>query len=122
MRVGTREALTPARKTIVPLSNLWSNTDDRGALFRPRKGLEILIEALAHLVSQGKQIRLHAIGEFETPEYEAEIMSLVHLHEVERYIEWVGFVDDITVEFSCMDLFILPSLYGEGLPMVVLRR
>ena len=45
------------------------------ALFRPRKGLEILLEALALLRSRGLPVRLRAVGSFETPEYEIHIGS-----------------------------------------------
>ena len=46
------------------------------ALFRPRKGLEVLLEALALLRSQGLPVRLRAVGGFETPAYEAHIKGL----------------------------------------------
>lgn len=91
------------------------------ALFRPRKGLEVLLESLALMKQRGVSVRLRAVGPFETPDYEAEI----HLH-VERLglrqdIDWLGFTQDVTHELTQMDLFALPSLFGEGLPMVVLE-
>ena len=46
------------------------------ALFRPRKGLEVLLEALAELRRRGLPVRLRAVGTFETPEYEAQIRRL----------------------------------------------
>ena len=36
-------------------------------------------------------------------------------------IDWAGFARDIDGELARMDLFVLPSLFGEGLPMVVLE-
>ena len=36
-------------------------------------------------------------------------------------IDWRGFTREINAELSAMDLFVLPSLFGEGLPMVVLE-
>ena len=36
-------------------------------------------------------------------------------------ITWTGFTRDVTAELLKMDLFVLPSLFGEGLPMVVLE-
>lgn len=91
------------------------------ALFRPRKGIEVLIEALAALRSQGLNVQLRAIGPFESLEYEQEIKSLVSIRGVGDAITWTGFVDDIAAEFAEIDLFVLPSLFGEGLPMVVLE-
>jgi glycosyltransferase involved in cell wall biosynthesis len=36
-------------------------------------------------------------------------------------IDWTGFTQDVDGELAAMDAFVLPSLYGEGLPMVVLE-
>lgn len=91
------------------------------ALFRPRKGLEILLQSLAQLRSQGKDVRLRAVGPFETPAYGAEIHNLVTTLRLEDAIDWIGYTSDVTRELSRMDLFVLPSLFGEGLPMVILE-
>ena len=91
------------------------------ALFRPRKGLEILLESLALMKRQGVNTRLRAVGPFETPEYEAEIHQHVARLGLGADIDWVGFTQDVTSELTEMDLFVLPSLFGEGLPMVVLE-
>ena len=91
------------------------------ALFRPRKGTEVLIEALAALRSQGIDVRLRAVGPFETPEYRQEIMELVERLSIADAITWTGFVEDVIAELNEIDLFVLPSLFGEGLPMVVLE-
>lgn len=91
------------------------------ALFRPRKGLETLIEALAVLRRSDRPVRLRAIGGFETPEYEAHVKGLVAKHGLEPLVEWTGFVRDVNAQLRTLDLFVLPSLFGEGLPMVVLE-
>ena len=36
-------------------------------------------------------------------------------------MQWTGFTRDVTAELLKMDLLVLPSLFGEGLPMVVLE-
>jgi glycosyltransferase involved in cell wall biosynthesis len=91
------------------------------ALFRPRKGLEVLLDALALLRSYDYEVRLRAVGKFETPEYEAEIKARSERLQVVDAIEWTGFTRDVQAELRKMDLFVLPSLFGEGLPMVVLE-
>ena len=91
------------------------------ALFRPRKGLEVLLDALAALRSQGADVHLRAIGPFETSEYEHEIKQRVDRLDLEDAITWTGFVEDVPTELEQIDLFVLPSLFGEGLPMVVLE-
>ena len=91
------------------------------ALFRPRKGTEVLLKALAILKQQNINVRLRAVGPFETPEYEKEIMHQVDQLGVGEMIDWMGFQTDVNQQLRAMDLFVLPSLYGEGLPMVVLE-
>jgi len=91
------------------------------ALFRPRKGTEILLESLALLRSQGLPVRLRAVGPFETPEYERQIKQLADELGLADAIDWIGFTQDVDSQLARMDLFVLPSLFGEGLPMVVLE-
>ena len=91
------------------------------ALFRPRKGIDVLIEALGILKSRGVPVRLRAVGGFESEAYERELMELAVQEGVAEMIEWTGFTDRVDAELDRMDLMILPSLFGEGLPMVVLE-
>ena len=90
-------------------------------LFRPRKGIEVLIEALSILRGHGYKIRLRAVGPFETSDYEQKIRSLVAHYQVEALVDWTGFANDIDAELEQMDVMVLPSLFGEGLPMVVIE-
>ena len=91
------------------------------ALFRPRKGLEVLLAALATLKQRGHDLRLRAVGGFETPEYEAAIHAEAERLGVAENIEWRGFQKNVDAELAAMDLFVLPSLFGEGMPMVMLE-
>jgi glycosyltransferase involved in cell wall biosynthesis len=91
------------------------------ALFRPRKGLEILLDAMGILRSHDVDVRLRAVGTFETPQYEREILARAERLGIADAIAWTGFTRDVPAELPRMDLFVLPSLFGEGLPMVVLE-
>jgi glycosyltransferase involved in cell wall biosynthesis len=91
------------------------------ALFRPRKGLEVLLDAVAALLGQGLSLRLQAVGTFETREYEYAVRRRVDELGIRSAVEWRGFQRDVYGELAGMDLFVLPSLFGEGLPMVVLE-
>ena len=91
------------------------------ALFRPRKGLEVLLNALAHLKRGDHRVRLHAVGPFETREYREYIMGRVDELGLVGEICWTGFTEDVFAEFSKMHAFVLPSLFGEGMPMVILE-
>jgi glycosyltransferase involved in cell wall biosynthesis len=92
------------------------------ALFRPRKGVEVLIKAIAKLADRrNRRVKLLMVGEFETNAYEEQIKTLARDLGVEDQIEWTGFTTDVEAMLRRMDIFVLPSLYGEGLPMVVLE-
>jgi glycosyltransferase involved in cell wall biosynthesis len=91
------------------------------ALFRPRKGIEVLLEALAEVRQRGHNVRLRAIGPFESSAYESEVLGLVGRLDLAHAIDWTGFVTDVASELKKVDVLVLPSLFGEGLPMVVLE-
>ena len=91
------------------------------ALFRPRKGTEFLLKAIAILNQRDVPVRLRAVGGFETPEYEQRLKQLAKELDIEDQVEWVGFCKDVDAEMVQFDLFVLPSIFGEGLPMVVLE-
>ncbi len=91
------------------------------ALFRPRKGVEVLLESLAVLRSRGVNVRLRAVGGFETPAYEWSIQALAEKLGLAEAIDWIGFTRGVNRELAKIDVFVLPSLFGEGLPMVVLE-
>jgi glycosyltransferase involved in cell wall biosynthesis len=91
------------------------------ALFRPRKGLESLLEALALLRDEPRPVHLLAIGPFESPDYESAIRGQAARLGVESRITWTGFTADVGAALAELDVFVLPSLYGEGMPMALLE-
>ncbi len=91
------------------------------ALFRPRKGLEVLIRAIRLARDKGANLNLRVVGGFETAEYEKAIKDLANQLELQEHIVWSGFQNNIPNELAQLDIFALPSLYGEGMPMVVLE-
>lgn len=91
------------------------------ALFRPRKGLEVLLKSLRQLLDTGQRVRLRAVGSFETPEYEQQVHALARELDLESAIDWTGFCSNVGAELAKAHVMVLPSLYGEGLPMVLLE-
>lgn len=91
------------------------------ALFRPRKGLEVLLQSIAKLRGAGADVALRAIGPFETPEYEATIRELIDELKIKNAVTFTGFCREVPPELAKIDLFVLPSLFGEGMPMVLLE-
>lgn len=91
------------------------------ALFRPRKGIEVLLRAMRLLRDQGFPVKLKAVGAFETPSYEDAIKRLSTELNLTEHVIWTGFCRDVHAEMADMQMFVLPSLFGEGLPMVVIE-
>lgn len=91
------------------------------ALMRPRKGVEVAVQAIAKLRDFGCPVTLELIGGFETPEYEAQIHELINKLNVAEQILLTGFVTDVPAAIRKLDALVLPSLFGEGMPMVVLE-
>lgn len=107
------------RRSSSPPQSVW--TIGTVALFRPRKGTEVLLDAIAKLRAKGLPVRLRAIGGFETPEYEATVHKHAQRLGIEDAVDWIGFRQDVAAEMSQLDVMVLPSLLAEGLPMVILE-
>jgi len=91
------------------------------ALFRPRKGLEVLLEAIDLLHTEGLKVQLLAVGPFESTAYQEQVLGWVKQRGLEGAVRWAGFTQDVPRALATMDIFVLPSLFGEGLPMVILE-
>jgi glycosyltransferase involved in cell wall biosynthesis len=91
------------------------------ALFRPRKGLETVLNALSLLRRQGFAVRMRAVGSFETADYQDEVLRYAADLDLQAHVDWLGFQSDIDRQLAKMDLLVFPSLLAEGLPMVPLE-
>ncbi|MFM2093044.1 MAG: Alpha-D-kanosaminyltransferase [Planctomycetota bacterium] len=91
------------------------------ALLRPRKGIEVLLDAIALLRTESVPVRVRIVGPFESAEYEGALRQRAADLNIEDAVEWFGFTKHAQQEMQKFDLFVLPSLFGEGMPMVVLE-
>jgi glycosyltransferase involved in cell wall biosynthesis len=91
------------------------------ALMRPRKGVEVALQAMHLLKKEGLRIQLDLIGGFETREYEQQISSMISQLQLGDCVSLRGFTKDVPAAIRELDALLLPSLFGEGMPMVVLE-
>jgi glycosyltransferase involved in cell wall biosynthesis len=91
------------------------------ALMRPRKGVEIALEAMSQINRWGVNVELELIGGFETEEYQRHILGMIEQLNLSNCVKWTGFTKDIASAIRRLDALVLPSLFGEGMPMVVLE-
>ncbi|GIW99784.1 MAG: glycosyl transferase family 1 [Pirellulaceae bacterium] len=91
------------------------------ALMRPRKGVEVALTALQQLRQRGHAVSLDLIGGFETAKYRAHIEAMIHALQIREHVNLQGFAQDVGACLRELDVLLLPSLFGEGMPMVVLE-
>ena len=89
------------------------------ALIRPRKGIEVALRALAILRGQGLRSASAWSVPSRVPTTSEEVKELTRRLGLEEAVDWVGFTRDVDRELGQMDLFVLPSLFGEGTPLVL---
>ena len=91
------------------------------ALMRPRKGVEVALQAMKILKEQGRPVTLELIGGFETSAYQQQTLELIRQLDLMDCVHWSGFTSDVASAIRRLDAMLLPSLFGEGMPMVVLE-
>ena len=95
------------------------------ALFRYRKGAQDLLEALKLIGKGPTPYRLIMIGEGEKlPDggtYLDVLKKMTEDLEISHRVIYVGFQENPLQWVKDLDIFVLPSRFGEGLPMVVLE-
>ncbi len=91
------------------------------ALMRPRKGIEVALDAMAQLRGRNLPVTLELIGGFETEEYQRKILGQIDALNLHETVRWTGFTADVQSAIGRLDALVLPSLFGEGMPMVVLE-
>ncbi|EKJ98728.1 glycosyl transferase, group 1 family protein [Rhodopirellula baltica SH28] len=84
-------------------------------LLRP-KGIEDFVEASRLLRKQGASIRFLLAGTPDPGNPDSIEESSVREWVKEGLVEWLGHVEDMPSLMSEVDVFVLPTYYGEGLP------
>lgn len=117
------------------LTDPRAKTDERTVLFLsridPKKGIEVLLQAMAHLIGDGTNVRLVVAGGGEAS-YEASLRQLASRLSIDDRVTWTGQVGDRKKAelLATSDVFVLPSLsenFGvsvveamhAGLPVVI---
>jgi glycosyltransferase involved in cell wall biosynthesis len=91
------------------------------ALFRPLKGAEILIEALAEIVPRHPDVYCLLVGGGERESYMSQLARLSRRRGLEDRTIFTGFREDISSILPGTDVVVHPSLFGEGLPLAILE-
>lgn len=84
------------------------------------KGLNYLLEAVAALVREGRDVRLTLVG---SGPLESELREQMHVLSIRGRVEFLGYVamgPALNAAYDAADVFVFPSL-SEGSPRVVLE-
>lgn len=87
----------------------------------PKKGLAVLIEAMAAAGPDAARWHL-AVAGWDQGDHQAELEALVDARGLDRRVHFVGpmFGEEKRASLAAADAFVLPS-FSEGLPMAVLE-
>jgi glycosyltransferase involved in cell wall biosynthesis len=86
------------------------------ANIRPRKGIEVLVDAAGRLVPE-LDLHLLLVGNMES----AALRERIEASPARRRIHLAGFRADAPALMAACDVFVLPSLKREGLPRAVIE-
>lgn len=84
----------------------------------PMKGIEYLLDSLSVLMDDGMKFRLKIAG---TGELRAALEERCERLEIRPHTEFLGHVDDMQSFYRTIDIYALPSVSMEGLPLGVLE-
>jgi glycosyltransferase involved in cell wall biosynthesis len=85
--------------------------------FHEMKNINSLLNAFSYLSAKYPNLYLMIIGH-DASEYSADMLKFVNSISVDK-IKILGSKDDIHKYYSCFDLFVLCSAWGEGFPNVL---
>jgi glycosyltransferase involved in cell wall biosynthesis len=88
------------------------------ARLEPWKGHRYFIEAFAEVAPRFPHARVILIGDGSL---RSELESMTRQKKLQERISFLGVRNDVAQLVNCLDLFVLPSLPGEGLPNVLLE-
>lgn len=106
---GPRAPLTDREPVLGTISN-----------FKQEKGHRYLFEAVALLRDQGLRLHLKVAGGGQAID-QAELAALVDRLGISDQVSFVGRVPAAAAFYREIDIFVIPSIYAEGLPTTILE-
>ena len=88
------------------------------ARFDPEKGHDYLVEAARKIAKTGVDFEIRLAGDGSLrPKIEAQVTAL----GLTDRVHFSGLIEDVDSFLQEIDVFVLPSVFGEGLPMTILE-
>jgi glycosyltransferase involved in cell wall biosynthesis len=89
-----------------------------------QKGSQYLIEAIAKLLPQFPHLHVLVIGSQLSTDREPlhdELIRQIQQLQIADHVTFTGFRDDVPELLGLLDIFTLPTFFGEGLPRSILE-
>ncbi len=80
------------------------------------KGVAVYVDAAMKLRQMGLPIRLSVAGSYDQGNPGAIPQDVLDQWRQEGFVDFLGHVDDMATLFSEVDIVVLPTWYGEGVP------
>lgn len=90
------------------------------ALLIPRKGHQVLFDAILKMVTKNQSLSFKIMVEGDGFLRE-ELKNFVHENQLEEWIVFIGEEDNVMNFMSMLDVLILPSIQNEDFPNVILE-
>jgi glycosyltransferase involved in cell wall biosynthesis len=91
------------------------------AVLRARKGVEDLIAAAARVMQQIPNAHCLVVGSEAEPGYIDALKAQTARLGIAANIHFTGYRTDVPDVLETLDILCLPSIFGEGLPLIVLE-
>lgn len=92
------------------------------AKLTPAKGIDVVLKAVPPLLENFPNAHLAIVGnEYPGSGTEKALRELAGRIGIADHVSWCGAVEDVSYFYSAADFTVLPSVYGEGLPRVILE-
>jgi glycosyltransferase involved in cell wall biosynthesis len=88
------------------------------ARLSPMKGIEFLLKAARELQNEALQFHIKIAGEGSLRDH---LQRQVHQLAITERVEFLGHIADMRSFYESIDVFVLPSISTEGLPLSVLE-
>jgi glycosyltransferase involved in cell wall biosynthesis len=82
------------------------------------KGIDVLLRAWQRVVVRHPAARLRIAG---VGQLQSDLVALAERLELGERVEFTGFVANMPAFYRSLDIFVLPSVASEGMPMTVLE-
>ena len=92
-----------------------------GARLLKSKGLLLLVKAIENLIEDGFSLELLVAGIVDESHRDSLTSQEIKFVKDRPFVEWLGKVEDMPPVFDLSDIVCLPTIYGEGVPRILIE-